>query len=59
MVTSSGRIDANVSRKVTQASKAFGTLLKAVFLDKDLKLVTKKSVHNAFVLPVLLYRAEC
>ena len=32
---------------MAQASKAFGALRKAVFLDKDLKLATKKRVYSA------------
>ena len=52
-------MDADVIRRVAQASKAFGALRKAVFLDKDLKLSTKKRVYNACVLSVLLYGAEC
>ena len=59
LVHSSGKMDADVSRRVAQASKAFGTLRKAIFLDKDLKLSTKKRVYNACVLSVLLYAAEC
>ena len=59
LVDSSGKMDADVSRRVAQASKAFGALRKAVFLDKDLKLSTKKRVYNACVLSVLLYGAEC
>ena len=59
LVDSSGKMDADVSRRVAQATKAFGALRKAVFLDKDLKLSTKKRVYNACVLSVLLYGAEC
>ena len=59
LVDSSGNMDADVSRRVAQASKAFGALRKAVFLDKDLKMSTKKRVYNACVLSVLLYGAEC
>ena len=59
LVDSSGKMDADVNRRVAQASKAFGALRKAVFLDKDLKLATKKRVYNARVLSVFLYGAEC
>ena len=59
LVRSSGRMDADVNRRVAQASKAFGAHRTAVFLDKDLKLATKKRVYNACVLSVLLYGAEC
>ena len=59
MVVSSGRIDADVNRRVAQASKAFGVLRKAVFLDKNLRMATKRRIYNACVLSVLLYGAEC
>ena len=59
VVDSSGRIDADVNRRVAQASKAFGALRKAVFLDKNLRMATKRKIYNACVLSVLLYGAEC
>ena len=59
VVDSSGRIDADVNRRVVQASKAFGALRKAVFLDKNLRMATKRRIYNACVLSVLLYGAEC
>ena len=59
VVDSSGRLDAEVNRRVAQASKAFGALRKAVFLDKNLSMATKRRTYNACVLSVLLYGAEC
>ena len=59
VVDSSGRLDAEVNRRVAQASKAFGALRKAVFLDKNLSMATKRRIYNACVLSVLLYGAEC
>ena len=35
---SSGKMDVHVDRQIAQASKAFGTLRKSVFLDKNLSL---------------------
>ena len=58
-VDSSGRIDADVNRRVAQASKAFGALRKAVFLDKNQRMATKRKIYNACILSVLLYGAEC
>ena len=55
LVGSSGRVDADVNRRVAQASKAFGALRKAVFLDKDLSMATKRRIYNACVLSILLY----
>ena len=59
VVDSSGRLDAEVNRRVAQASKAFGALRKAVFLDKNLRMATKRRIYNARVLSVLLYGSEC
>ena len=59
VVDSSGRLDAQVNRRVAQASKAFGVLRKAVFLGKNLRIATKRRIYNVCVLSVLLYGAEC
>ena len=59
LIASSGRMDVDVDKRVAQASKAFGALRKAVFLDRNLSLSTKRRPYNACVLPVLLYGAEC
>ena len=53
-VASLGRMDVDVDKRITQASKAFGALRKAVFLDKNLSLATKRKIYNACVLSVLL-----
>ena len=53
VVAASGKIDADVDRRITQASSAFGALRKSVFLDRDLSLVTKRKVYQACVLSVL------
>ena len=58
-IANSGRMDADVDKRVAQALKAFGALKKAVFLDKNLSLTTKRRLYNAYVLSVLLYGAEC
>ena len=49
----------DVDRKTAQASRAFGALRKAVFLDKDLTLITNRKVYQECVLSVLLYGAQC
>ena len=56
LVDSTRRVDADVNRRVAQASTAFGAQGKAVFLDKDLSMATKRRIYNACV---LLYGAEC
>ena len=55
----SGRMAADVECRVAKASKAFVALRKAVFLDWNLFLRTKRKVYQACVLSVLLYGAEC
>ena len=52
-------MDVDVDKQLAQASKAFGALRKAVFMDKNLHLSIKKRIYNACVLLVLLYGAEC
>ena len=59
VIASSGAMDPDVDRRVAQASRAFCALRKAIFLDKDLTLTTKRKVYQACVLSILLYGAEC
>ncbi len=46
MIAASGRIDVDVEGRIVKASRAFGTLRKEVFLDKDLTLRTKRKVYH-------------
>ena len=55
----SGRMDGDVEIRIAQASRAFGAFLKAIFLDKNLTLHTKRMMYNASVLSVLLHGSEC
>ena len=59
VIAVSGRMDADIERGIGQASRAFSALRKAVFLDKNLKLETKRKVYQVCVLSVLLYGSEC
>ena len=59
VIAASGRMDPDIDKRITQASKAFGALRKSVFLDKNLSLNTKRKVYQACVLSVLLYGSEC
>ena len=59
VITSSGQMTVEVDKRVAQASRAFGALRKAVFVDKYLKISTKRIIYNACVLSVLFYGAEC
>ncbi len=59
ILTDNGKMDADVERRLAQASREFGALRKAVFLDRNLRLQTKRKVYEACVLSVLLYGSEC
>ena len=59
LITSNGRVDAAVGRRIANASKAFGALHRAVFKDWNLNICTKRKVYEACVLSVLLYGVEC
>ena len=54
VIAATGRMDVDCEKRLSQASRAFGALRKAVFMDRDLKLETKRSVYQACVLSVLL-----
>ena len=45
--------------RIAQASRTFGALLKAVFMDKNLTLYTNRMIYNVPVPSVLLYGSEC
>ena len=49
----------SMMKRIAQASRAFGALHKAVFMDRDLKLETKHKIYQACVLSVLMYGSEC
>ena len=59
LVSSSGRIDAEVERWIAKASRVFGALCKTIFNDCNLNITTKQRVYEACVLTVLLYGFEC
>ena len=59
VIAENGRIDAEVDRRIANASKAFGALRRAVFDDKVLSTTTKRMIYQACVLSVLLYGGEC
>ena len=58
LVSSRGRVDAEVNHRIASASRAFGALRHAVFMDRTLNTTTKRKVYQACVLPVLLYGCE-
>ena len=59
VIAVSGRMYTDVDNRIAKASRAFGALRKAVFLDRDLSLCTKRMIYQACVMSVLLYGAEC
>ena len=59
IISSNGQIDAEVDRRIANASKAFAALRPAVFNDRNLSVNTKRQVYQACVLSVLLYGSEC
>ena len=59
LIAGSRRVDTEVDKRIAQASRAFGALRKAVFMDSTLHLQTKQSIYQARVLSILLYGSEC
>jgi len=55
LVADSGRMDADVEKRIALASRAFSAPRKAVFRDRDMTLATKREVYQACALTVLLY----
>ena len=49
----------DVDKRIGSAAGAFGALRKAIFSSRHIKLRTKKAVHLAIVVNILLYGAEC
>ena len=45
VMASDGRMDAEINVRLANASKAFGTLCRAVFKDKCLSIITKSKVY--------------
>ena len=54
LVSSSGRVDAEVDHRITSANRAFGALRHAVFTNHTLNTTPKRKFYQACVLPVLL-----
>ena len=49
-----------LDRQIANASKAFGALCQAVFMDANLFITTKRLIYQASVLSVLIYGGgEC
>ena len=59
VIASSGRMQPDIDRRIAQALRAFGTLCRPVFSNRDLRMETKQKVYQACVLSTLLYGSEC
>lgn len=59
LIVVNGRLDAEVDRRVANASKAFGALHRAVFDDSNLSLAAKRKVYNSCVLSMDLNAGQC
>ena len=49
---------ADVTRRITKASNAFGAIRTEVFSNRNVSFAAKKQVHEALILSILLYGAE-
>ena len=58
LVEACGGVIGEVSHRIAQASRAFGSLCDSVFTFSDLTMQTKRLVHRSVVLGVLLYGVE-
>ena len=59
IIASSGAVDMEVDARIAKASRAFCALRRLVFLDRNLKVATKRRVYDACVLSILFYGCEC
>jgi len=53
-----GEVTNEVACRIAKASKAFGSLREAIFMNRTFSVSTKRNVYKAVVLSVLLYGAE-
>ena len=58
-MTSDGKLDTEVEKRIAAVSRAFGALRRAVFQDITLSVLTKRLVYQACVINVLLYGGKC
>jgi len=53
-----GEVTNEVACRIVRASKAFGSLREAIFMNRTFSVSTKRNVNKAVVLSFLLYGAE-
>ena len=59
MVTRDCSDEADVNRRIQKAGNAFGSLRKCLFSSTQVTHKMKGIVYHTFILPILLYGAEC
>ena len=57
-ISRDGEITSEVTGRIARAARLFWCLRVPVFKNEDLSLATKRAVHRAVILAVLLYGAE-
>ena len=57
-ISRDGEITSEVNCRIAKAARAFGCLRRPIFQNKNLTVITKRTVYKAVVLSVLLYGAE-
>jgi exonuclease III len=58
ILSDSCHLDEEIQHRISAASSAFGRLKQRVFLNRNLKIMTKISVYNAVCISTLLYGCE-
>jgi len=59
IITTNGTDDLDVDMRIRKAGNAFGCLRKSIFSSSNVDYSTKGRVYCSFILPILLYGAEC
>lgn len=59
IITTDGTDDLDVEMRIRKAGNAFGCLRKLIFSSCNIDYNTKGKVYCSFILPILLYAAEC
>ena len=58
IMASNSTLDDEISTRIAKASASFGSLLKRLWLNRDIRLDTKIAVYRAVILTTLLYGSE-
>ena len=55
---SDGEVTREIGCRIAKASKAFGSLSDAIFMNRTFSVSTKSNIYKAVVLSILLYGVE-